>query len=147
MQKHKIKHFKAEYSDRDFPKFKKLKKKEIINIRKKLLFSFELNLFKDISEYCNSINLKQKEITDFYAESEDFNLKEVFNYLSINPKKKVYLEWFFYPFEMDQVYFNDLCKYFDDMWYPSVDDMNIFDETYSWIVTVTHYGNIKYYKK
>ena len=34
-------------------------------------------------------------------------------------------------------------KYFDDIWYPDSDDIDIFDQTLSWILTVLHNGDVK----
>ncbi len=37
-------------------------------------------------------------------------------------------------------------NFFSDIWYPSLDDIEIFDLNLNWIVSVRHYGGIYYVK-
>ncbi|EKO31739.1 hypothetical protein LEP1GSC179_0008 [Leptospira santarosai str. MOR084] len=41
------------------------------------------------------------------------------------------------------MYLIDLINNFDDIWYPSVDDIDIIDMSISWILSVSHFGEIK----
>lgn len=38
--------------------------------------------------------------------------------------------------------FNDIVKYFSDIWYPSVDDIIIFDDSYKVCMMIRHDGVI-----
>ena len=37
----------------------------------------------------------------------------------------------------------DLNKHFYDVWYPSSDDIELFDDTLDWIIFVRHYGGVQ----
>ena len=36
-----------------------------------------------------------------------------------------------------------VSKYFSDIWYPSTDDIDVFDSSVSWILSVNHEGEIR----
>ena len=79
------------------------------------------------------------------AENDDFNWNRVFDSIGIAVPHEVYIN--FGRFESIDVFlFEDFCNYFDDIWYPVVDDMEVFDATLTWLVSVRHYGAV-FYKK
>ncbi|WP_234399978.1 hypothetical protein [Campylobacter concisus] len=41
--------------------------------------------------------------------------------------------------------FDDLSKFFSDIWYPSLNDIEIFDINLNWIISVRHYGAIYHF--
>ena len=41
---------------------------------------------------------------------------------------------------------NDTDSYFDDIWYPDADDIDVFDDTVTWILSVAHSGQNKLLK-
>ena len=81
-------------------------------------------------------------INNFDANNEqDFNIKKIFQHLDKDVTFKVYINWFRFD-NIDQMKFNDFSTYFYDIWFPSVDDIDLFDESYSWIVSIRHDGMI-----
>ena len=42
-------------------------------------------------------------------------------------------------------YSDSLTKYFFDIWYWGADDIDIFDSTFKWVTSITHYGEVRYY--
>lgn len=82
----------------------------------------------------------------FYNESdslENFKLIDNLKKIGITPMKEVFINW--YRFERIDV-FNavDLDKFFYNIWFPSSDDIDIFDESLNWIVSIRHDGIISY---
>lgn len=41
---------------------------------------------------------------------------------------------------------NELDKYFYDIWFPIADDIDLFDKSLSWILSIRHDGCITYIK-
>jgi len=76
------------------------------------------------------------------AENEHFDLAAVAKDLGISAEKKVYVNWYRYD-NVDEIQFVDLTKYFDDIWYPGPDDIDIFDATFSWILSISHDGAVR----
>jgi hypothetical protein len=70
-------------------------------------------------------------------------LQSTITRVGITPQQTVYIHWY-YDDKIDEFYFADLAQYFDDIWYPGPDDIEIFDATLSWIVVVPHYGDVQW---
>ena len=75
------------------------------------------------------------------ARAPDFNLADVARDLGIDPKKWVYVNWYRYD-RLDKIDFESLVKYFPSIWYPSSDDIELFDDTCSWILGIDHTGGV-----
>ncbi|HEV7224714.1 MAG TPA: hypothetical protein VGN42_18530 [Pirellulales bacterium] len=81
------------------------------------------------------------------ALDEGFDLSRVFEALDIWPDDSVYINWHrFNANEIDAITVADLTLYFDDIWYPSSDDIDIFDDTLCWVLVVSHEGMIGFIK-
>lgn len=74
---------------------------------------------------------------------DNIKLQEIFFSIKIIPQQDVYITWDSFN-DIDVMPFDDFCKYFDDIWYPSVDDVGVFDDSFSWFIIITHYGEILY---
>jgi hypothetical protein len=80
-------------------------------------------------------------VADLDPDQEEPNLGGVFDKCGIRPGPTVYVGWG--PLsDIDRFQIEDLVRYFYDVWYPSADDIDIFDETCEWIVIVRHYGSV-----
>jgi hypothetical protein len=78
-------------------------------------------------------------------DQQRIGLREVFCKCGITPAPTVYVEWG--PLcEIDRFQIEDLFKHFWDVWYPSADDIEIFDDTFDWIVFVRHYGGVEVWR-
>lgn len=77
------------------------------------------------------------------AEAEDFILSEAFERLGITPQSRVYVNWYRFD-DVDRISLNNLSSYFTDIWYPGTDDIEIFDETCCWILSISHDGDLSY---
>ena len=86
-----------------------------------------------------------KPIAGMSAESDDFDLGDVFRHLRIPPPSNIYV-WYLYDDEMVSLSTADVARYFDDFWYPSSDDVGLFDNSGRWIIFVTHYGELRVIK-
>ena len=139
MEDFKMKLFKNEYK-RDFH-YIHLSKKECSIIVEKLLGKYN---FSDINTLLEYINANEGFL--FFIETEsEFQLIEVLKNLSIEPLENIYINW--YKFDnIDIVKLLDLNNYFFDIWFPNSDDIEIFDDSLSWIISVRHDGNVSYLK-
>ena len=112
---------------------------ECIKIRENLLHKFSLN---DIDDFFKID--KFSKLDGFNADEVNFDLKVVFNKLDIATPNEICIN--FNKFEsIDILRFDDLFKFFSDIWYPSLDDIEMFDINLSFIISVRHYGAIYYF--
>ena len=58
------------------------------------------------------------------------------------PAATVYINWRHFE-SLDEMAFVALAKYFDDIWYAGADDIDIFDDTLSWVLSVRHDGEVR----
>ena len=79
------------------------------------------------------------------AEDEDFDWNKVFNSIEIPVPNEVFINFERFN-SIDVFLFKDFCKYFGDIWYPAAADIEVFDATFNWIVSVKHYGAVHYAK-
>lgn len=79
------------------------------------------------------------------AEDDDLDWNKVFNSIGIPVPNEVFINFERFN-NIDVFLFKDFCKYFDDIWYPAADDIEVFDSSFNWIVSVKHYGAVHYAK-
>ena len=138
MDQIKLENFRKEYGF-DMPIVRSLLAGECLKIRENLLHKCSLD---DIDEFFKID--KFSKLDGFDADEVNFDLKTAFGELGIATPNEICIN--FNKFEsIDILYFDDLSKFFSDIWYPSLDDIEIFDINLNWIVLVRHYGAIYYF--
>ena len=129
MDQIKLENFRKEYGF-DMPIIRSLPAGECLKIRENLLHKFSLD---DIDEFFK---------IDKFSKLDSFNADEA-NF-DIDTQNKICIN--FNKFEsIDILHFDDLLKFFSDIWYPSLDDIEIFDINLSFIFSVRHYGVIYHF--
>ncbi|WP_103644246.1 heat-shock protein [Campylobacter concisus] len=135
MDQIKLENFRKEYGF-DMPIVRSLSPGECLKIRENLLHKFSLN---DIDEFFKIDKFNR--LDGFNADEVNFDLKTAFSKLGIATPNEICIN--FNKFEsIDILRFDDLSKFFSDIWYPSLDDIEIFDMNLSFIFSVRHYGLI-----
>ena len=137
MDQIKLENFRKEYGF-EMPIVRSLPYDECLKIRENLLQKFSLD---DIDEFFKID--KFSKLDGFNADEANFDLKTTFGELGIATPNEICIN--FNKFESIDIFrFGDLDKFFSDIWYPSLDDIEIFDLNLNWIVSVRHYGGICY---
>ena len=138
MDQIKLENFRKEHGFK-MPIIRSLSAPECLKIRENLLHKFSLD---DIDEFFKID--KFSKLDGFNADEEIFDLKAIFEKLNIATPNEICIN--FNKFEsIDILHFDDLSKFFSDIWYPSLDDIEIFDINLSFIISVRHYGAIYYF--
>ena len=145
MDKGKFKNFR-EYHGFDLTSIIPLSLEECEKNKKKLYSMFNVKCDKD---FFHSVIKKSIHIPidaeQIGGEENSIPLKSVFFDIGIIPSNSIYIIWDNLN-DIDIIPTEDFCKYFEDIWYPSADDIGVFDASYSWIIIITHYGEILYYQ-
>ena len=138
MDQIKLENFRKEHGIK-MPIVRSLSPNECLKLREKLLHKFSL---KNIDEFFKID--KFRKLDGFNADEANFDLKTAFSELGIATPNEICIN--FNKFEnIDILRFDDLFKFFSDIWYPSLDDIEIFDINLSFIVLVRHYGAIYHF--
>jgi hypothetical protein len=70
--------------------------------------------------------------------SAEFNIQPWKNYL----EPTVFINWGKFD-EIDEMSFDDLSLYFDDIWFSSADDIEIFDRSFKCFLLVRHWCAVR----
>jgi hypothetical protein len=141
MDTFKIELFNKENPLGEFPQVTALNPDDMVSVRKNLSQKLKVNMNTTGKELLDLIGKDSFTVTNYNACSNGFLLADVLNYLELVPKDKVYINWYQFD-DIDILSFNDLNKYFDYIWFPSSDDVEIFDDTYEWMLSISHDGYI-----
>jgi len=96
--------------------------------------------YSDITSGLNPVEVIKKR-----SEINEINWNKIFQVIGLPIPHEVYIND--HKFEhLDVMLFSNFSKYFTDIWYPSADDIEIFDSSLNYIVAIRHYGAL-YYKK
>ncbi len=142
MEKFKIDNFNKEMPDGNFPNYITLDSESCADIRALLSSKLGFDVIADGITLVNKVSKLGKDCEEFSSKDEGFNLKDVMSSLGIELPNYIFINWYRYD-SIDKMMFSDFENHFDDIWYPDVDDIDVFDETLAWVLTVTHYGHVK----
>ena len=138
MDQIKLENFRKEHGF-EMPIIRSLSAGECLKIRENLLHKFSLD---DVDEFFKIDKFSR--LDGFNADEENFDLKAAFRKLNIATPNEICIN--FNKFESIYIlHFDDLSKFFSDIWHPSLDDIEIFDINLSFIISVRHYGAIYYF--
>ena len=70
------------------------------------------------------------------------DLAKILQHIKIEPPKMVYINWYRFD-NIDKMAFGDLSRNLDSIWYPGPDDIDLFDETMNWILSLSHHGTFE----
>jgi len=139
----KIENFRDEYPNKEFPWFRPLLEAELIEIRSKMFKLLKVSDGNNLIRLVNKIINEGVFLDNFNAENNKFSLAAVLNCLEITPLQKIFINWYRFD-DIDEMYFDSLNDYFDDIWYSGPDDIDIFDKSFSWIISISHDGGVVY---
>jgi hypothetical protein len=141
MDTFKIELFKKENPLLDFPQIIALDQNDMLCVRQNISQKLNININLTGKELLNLIVKSCRSVPNYNACTIGFLLSDVLKNLEIVPKNKVYINWYQFD-KIDILSFNDIDKYFDYIWFPSSDDIEIFDDTYDWMLSIRHDGHI-----
>lgn len=140
MENFKKELFRKEYNT-DFPFYDELKTEECIKIKEDIENKYQIQdryFDKDLSKmqiFFDKLN----------AEDENFNFLNLIKELNLKEDNNIYVTWNSFV-DIDKFSIKDFCKYFDDIWYPVADDIDVLNQDLSWIISIRHDGGIYYIK-
>src|SRR5262249_2726244 len=141
MDEFKRDNFAKEYPGRRFPDVEEVESSQVARIRTKLAAIVEAKSSEPSAELTCGLSKRQRLVQGVNAELTGFSLRQVFEQENLLVPERVLINWHWFE-RLDRVASEDLVRYFDDFWYPAADDIEIFDEDLSWILSVHHYGAI-----
>ena len=143
MDQIKIDNFLKENPEKEFPNYEHLDNTKSADIRSRICEKLGVSSSADSLNLVQQIEKYGHVCVGVHCNENNFDLKKAFLSIEVECPKNVYISWYRFD-DIDKLRFADLAEKFDDIWYESVDDLDIFDDSFSWIVSVTHYGQLKF---
>jgi hypothetical protein len=135
MDTFKLELFQREHH-RAFPTYRSLPKEEAEQLRAALAEKLGL----DASTLETALVAKQA-VDRVSALEKRFDLLDTLARLRIRPQPDLFINW--HQFErVDSLKALDLDRYFDDIWFPAADDIDLFDKQADWVVSIRHDGAV-----
>jgi hypothetical protein len=132
MQSYKVRHFENHNPGKRFPDFRSVSPEEA-------------NTYRTAINHLTKPILHPALLDDVNALDDDFDLLDVWKKGQIVPADDLLLS-FDVLGSVDEMHRKDLERCFGDIWYPTSDDLFVFDRSAEWALFVDHDGNIYVYK-
>ncbi len=146
MELFKISNFKKTHKVKLFPTFEEMNNFEIENIIQNVITEFFGGLeVIDKQNLLDLIHSKARFIDGINAMDNDFNIKKLLTNNHLDATKFCFINWEVFDL-IDKFKIEDVFNYFEDIWYPSSDDIEIISEDFKWIICITHFGGISILK-
>jgi hypothetical protein len=137
----KIRNYEREHGPGTFPTCKGLDSRALQEIRRSLAAALGIESTASGNEILQAIIDRRQFVEGADAEAADFDLGKLLDRLGIPASGTFYINWHRYD-EIDEMLVEDVIGHFSDIWYPSSDDIEVFDMSMSWVLSVTHYGAV-----
>ena len=136
----KIENFRRHHPGQEFPSFRPLGREEVEKIATAIRLKSEIS-GEDSLSLVRDLHGMSSALEGFNAQSEGFDFMSVTGAAGITTGARVCINWYRFD-RIDCISPKDLATYFDDIWYPGSDDIDVFDDTLSWIISIDHDGRI-----
>jgi len=143
MEKHKIENFLEAEPGRKFPTLRSLSTIECMNLKARLAAKLGKPASTDSLIVLQDAIGRVKLQAGDNAEDKEFDLMALLSKVAdIKPTDLVYLNWYRFD-RIDEMKSGDLASDFFYIWYPGPDDIEIFDDSLSWLVSISHSGTVR----
>lgn len=141
MQILKIANFHQANPSETFPAFRHLDDAEVHRLASRLASRLRLPSPATALMLARRVSSGVVPVTGVTALSETFRLSQVLWTLQIAPPESVFINWHQFD-DVDELRFSDVEAHFADLWYPSSDDIEIFDSSMNWLLSIAHDGSV-----
>lgn len=124
-----------------FPDVEMLAPEEVRALRDRLSTMLALDGSFDGAQVVATIRARSAVLEGCDANDVSFSVRRALHDRGIHPLATVYLNWSRLE-SVDGMLLADLDDSFPYIWYPSSDDLEIFDAALQWILSVTHDGSV-----
>jgi hypothetical protein len=137
----KIENYERDHGLGTFVNFRQITSQENEIFRINLKKQFSLSIEISSKDLVDAISKRSFPLQNLNAENTDFDLYKIFAQLNLAVPKKLYLNWHQFE-ELDEISTVDLVNKFNDIWYPSSDDLDLLHPQAQWVISIHHTGAI-----
>jgi hypothetical protein len=141
MHEVKIKNFEALHPGTSFPRHRHLDVVECELLRATMASNLRLAGGSTALEILQALEARAIDIQDVMPSEESFCFAELFRRLQLE-SINIYVNWSSFD-DIDEMALTTFSDAFDDLWYPSSDDIEIFDQSQKWVLLVRHFDVVQ----
>lgn len=141
MEAFKIALFEQEYVY-SFPSYRSLPLSEAQALQARIASRFGLKASRAPTEFASALASRQTYSHGVNAE-DNFSLLPMLTALGITPLPELFINWGRFE-ELDTFQTADVARYFNNLWYPVADDIDLFDASVNWVVSIRHDGVVSF---
>ncbi|MCR9166599.1 MAG: hypothetical protein NXI35_38405 [bacterium] len=140
MDTSKLENFRRSYPGQPFPEFAALTAAECETLRKKVAATLGLS-DGDPLELVRHLHAQTGNHLGEVPRDGQPDLRALVEGVPIGRPHRVFVNWYRFD-DIDSLDLDALSRHFDDIWYPSVDDIEVFDDSCRWFLSVSHDGRM-----
>jgi hypothetical protein len=142
MDQFKIDNFRRDHPGTPFPQYRTLTPEEAQEVRSRLCGAAGLDPLQDPLSILKALDRLAEPIPGLNAQEASFDCEAALRSRRVLGADTVYVNWDRFRV-VDRIGWRDLVRYFSDLWYPSSDDIEVFDDSMAWVLLVAHHGGLK----
>jgi hypothetical protein len=142
METFKIENYEREHGPGTFITFRHLSSGEAETISRTLMARLDLPSNTSPSCLVSAVRDRSSFLPEVRADADGFDVSSLFSAFGLEVSSRTYLNWCRYD-DIDEIDTKDLITHFTDLWYPTVDDLDLIDSNMSWIISIQHWASVK----
>ena len=142
MQRIKIENFERIHGKGSFVPFRHFSDEEATRLRDEVGKSLGLPAGRSPEEVVTKVRDKGVVVANANAEGANFDLLKLLQQLDLPVANTIFLNWRLFD-DVDEIRTTDLIQHFNDIWYPSLDDLDLIDVRVRWLISVHHHGGVQ----
>lgn len=137
----KIDNFRRSYPGVQFAEFEPLAPDRCIDIRQSVARRLGLPADAPPLEVIAKLHEQAGAELGNAPESGSLDVRITLQKAGVEAGDRVYLNWYRFD-DIDEIGVDELSRCFNDIWYPASDDVEVFDGTLSWVLSISHTGRM-----
>lgn len=140
MDETKLDNFAASHPDSSFPEFRQLTANECESLKTRLANKLGIPSRSSGLEVLRSLEARARNVPNVQPSDESFSPTSLL--LRLQSEPQVFINWNRFE-DIDEMAATDFSSSFHDLWYPSSDDIEVFDKTFTWVIMVRHFDAVQ----
>lgn len=145
MEQFKVENFLLDHRNIEFPSFQTLTSEEVERIVTELANVSGFVGHRDARSILRHLLSQSFSIGQVDSKEPKLDLVNVLVRYNLEPSDQICINWSTFT-EVDCMSASDFSQYFDYIWYPASDDIEVWDDLLEWILFVTHYGDLRLWR-
>lgn len=142
MDEIKIKNFAAAHPNTDLPDVRHLEPEECKFLQGALATRIGLGGASTGLEILRALELKASDIPGVQPSPDDFVLADLLKQLHVEAGR-IFVNWSRFD-DIDEMNAQEFSAIFHDLWYPSSDDIELFDRSLNWVLFIRHFDVVQF---